>query len=439
MTDPAVSEHGSQEQENQEEKPLSLLVPGCDDLELPEGQHDVPGAPAVLCYATRARQRTYAKFDYVLYHIGCYHGTRDYPDVLLQIEREMRQALRSMGTRLCLVFDEYWRKGFRLDRNADPALRILIDDGVAIEELSEANANPTIHREEFGPLLRRYGQYKAHFQAPEQASVVPIARHGPGGQLTAFQWGSTIIVPLQFRAFDDTEQKLTIHEQLASALIAFKARAYTAPPHWASAPFFDGEADLRAELEKARTEAKQLEIGAKDLDRDKAALWLGDDPLAEEIRRLLEDEFGLSKENGYEVVPIEDCTADMWVLESGEPRVLIEVKSANRNVTKGHVYAAAGHRSENDLGDDFPVVLVINPLLAQTTNMADKRTEIHSNVVKAAVAADVVILRTIDLLDALKLLRKDLLTRQAFFESLCGQHGKGWLVVENDQPEVRDS
>ena len=201
-------------------------------------------------------------------------------------------------------------------------------------------------------------------------------------------------------------------------------------PEWASEYRFNGEATI---LEtKAKLSHDLLELGARlnFLVRLKRVLVLQGEPLVEAVIEVFEKTLPLKprREEAFR----EDLTLD----STGNIVALVEVKGVSKGVTREHVNQADSHRERNGMPPEFPSLLIINTNMKNSISLADKDQTVAPEQIQHACRNNVLILRTLDLLNLASLHMSEKLTPDEVVELLT--KSRGWLKV-GDTVEVLTS
>ena len=115
---------------------------------------------------------------------------------------------------------------------------------------------------------------------------------------------------------------------------------------------------------------------------------------------------------------------------------LVEVKGTSRGgVQREHVNQADSHRERAKLAASFPSILIINTNLKAST-LGEKDQAVASEQVQHAARNNVLILRTLDLLNLIALRLAGQIDVQRVTAILTGS--AGWLVVTTGGIELRE-
>ena len=133
---------------------------------------------------------------------------------------------------------------------------------------------------------------------------------------------------------------------------------------------------------------------------------------------------------------IEQFREDLTLVDSnGGAVAIVEVKGVNGGVTREQVNQADSHRERSGYQPDFPALLIVNTGMKKSKSIEDKNIAVANEQAQHAVKLNVLILRTLDLLNLVNLLLSGKLD-EAQFASLLIEN-RGWLEVSATEWVVR--
>lgn len=145
-------------------------------------------------------------------------------------------------------------------------------------------------------------------------------------------------------------------------------------------------------------EIEHIDTKLRELNQFKRVLVCDGDALVEGVR----DVFSLGFR--VKVDGIDELREDLKILnDKNEPLMFIEVKGTNRGVKREHINQADSHRERADLPPDFPTLLIMNTHIKNSRTFSEKNQDIAHEQVTHARKSNVLILRTYDLLELLKM------------------------------------
>lgn len=211
------------------------------------------------------------------------------------------------------------------------------------------------------------------------------------------------------------------------AAFAYRHRMSQTLPEWVSSFAFSKEAELRDKATRLHLEATQLEVEVDAYSTFKGALCLQSDPLVESVRKLLQHFFGIK-------LDVDDkCIEDATLREDDEIKAVFEIKGIKGNFTRNHVNQVDSHRERLNIPPATPGVLIINTMMS-AESLADKDERPHPDIVRKAVADNVLLARTLDLLRYADAIERGVLTPESFRTTILTD--AGWLQVKGDSAVV---
>jgi hypothetical protein len=202
-------------------------------------------------------------------------------------------------------------------------------------------------------------------------------------------------------------------------------------PDWANEYQFPDEATMLATKQKLSGEISEIEMQLKRLERLKRVLVLQGEPLVEAVMEVFEATLPLKPKRE------EAFREDLVLVDSaGSTVALAEVKGVSRGVTREHVNQADNHRERNGMSPDFPSLLIVNTNMKNSMAIADKDQRVAVEQIQHAARNNVLVLRTLDLLNLASLHLSKKLNSEIVVALLTGS--RGWLRV-GDTAEVLSS
>jgi hypothetical protein len=199
-------------------------------------------------------------------------------------------------------------------------------------------------------------------------------------------------------------------------------------PGWATEYLFADEAIIRKEHSELSVELAEIEAHLNRVDRLKRVLVSQGEPLVDAVVELLEEALRLRTKRE------ESFREDLALLDAkGKAVALAEIKGVSKGVTREYVNQADSHRERNGLPPEFPSLLIINTAMRNSTSIAGKDQVVAPEQVQHAARNNVLIIRTLDLLNLASLHTSGKLTSKEVIDLLT--LSRGWLRVGN-VPEV---
>jgi hypothetical protein len=193
-------------------------------------------------------------------------------------------------------------------------------------------------------------------------------------------------------------------------------------PKWAEEYQFRDEAALLTTKRELSSQISQIEMQLKRFERLKRVLVLQSEPLVEAVMEVFDETLPLKTSRK------EAFREDLMLLDgAGKTVALVEVKGVTRGVAREHVNQADNHRERNGMPPEFPSLLVINTNMKNSAAVTDKDQPVASEQVQHATRNNVLILRTLDLLNLASLHLNKTLSSEDVIDLLTTS--RGWLKV----------
>jgi hypothetical protein len=278
---------------------------------------------------------------------------------------------------------------------------------------------------ELGKFFELYGAAWSWLQAPPgDTRNKVLASTSTGREATSMAIdGNLFVLPtLTPKPTEEAaEEYFTI---LADGIVTLWERLRTDLPEWASEYRFHGEPTIPEAKAKLANDLSELETRLKQLERLKRALVLQGEPLVEAVIEVFEKMLPLKPRRE------EAFREDLTLIDSnGNAVALVEAKGVSKGVTREHVNQADSHRERNGMSPEFPSILIINTNMKNSVSLADKDQSVATEQILHACRNNVLILRTLDLLNLVSLHLGGKLTPDEVVELLI--KSRGWLKVGN--------
>lgn len=221
-------------------------------------------------------------------------------------------------------------------------------------------------------------------------------------------------------------------EYLVDALTAVHNKNHQTVPAWIGAYQFDEEIKLASERESAARKIVEVDSRLDQLTQFKAALFHTGDNLVKDVRAVFEGPLG-------QTIDVNDEFREDFKLLSPAGKVLAlgEIKGVNAGITREHVNQADSHRVRSGFPDGFPTLLIVNSGIKSSRTIAEKAKNVPAREqIAHAVYMRVLILRTIDLLDLLRLILAGKLSQTSAVEAILTS--VGWLRIEGETMRIEN-
>jgi hypothetical protein len=345
-----------------------------------------------------------------------------------QREREFWTLLRSGKTFIFLV--QYIPKdiqGYPLEPQSDLFRRVLHSVGIAWSSRSHPVPCFDCGVAEFKSYLEKHGTAYVLFRFPKIAQEDLTVITGSDQDAAAFALHKKLFF-LPCHQFGTHEKAVEIAIAAVQSVMAYRQRVSEELPSWVDAFRFRQEQTLRAENEMLQTQLLRVQSSIDGYQRLKGALCQRSEPLVRSVASVLRDFFGIR-------LNVNDmCIEDATLLdENDEVLAILEVKGINGSFKREHVNQVDSHRERLNLTAVTPGILIINTIMGADT-LASKDEAPHPDIIAKAVAENVLLIRTLDLLRYMDLCEGGVLRRESFQETILSS--RGWLRVEGDRAQV---
>lgn len=281
---------------------------------------------------------------------------------------------------------------------------------------------------EFKGFLDIYGAGHAQFRNFNNGlEILPIARcsnETVGMIIDRQQYFIPSLVP------DNRQEVLSEYfDLLVGAITSFSNKLHQRVPEWISSFKFQEENQLEVERDNHMAEVARIDARIDLLTSYKAALVHTGHALVQDVSAALSAALGVTVDTTDEFR--EDATL---LDQDGKQICVCEIKGINRGVGREHINQTDSHRERSGHGEDFPALLVANTLIKSARTIEEKYQDIAPEQVRHAAKVRVLILRTIDLLDLLRLVLADEISKEEALSLVLGN--SGWLRVAGNRVEI---
>jgi hypothetical protein len=216
---------------------------------------------------------------------------------------------------------------------------------------------------------------------------------------------------------------------LADGIVSLWERLREDLPEWADEYRFPQEDVIRDRRQQLSNEASEIDLQLQGLKRLKRVLIAQGEPLVDAVMEVFEKTLPLKPKRE------EAFREDIALVDSaGKTVALAEIKGVSRGVAREHVNQADSHRERNGLAPEFPSLLIINVNMRGSSSVTDKDQAVANEQIQHATRNNVLVLRTLDLLNLASLHLENKLTADDVVRLLTTS--SGWLKV-TDTIEVR--
>ncbi|MES9899734.1 MAG: hypothetical protein ABW148_12005 [Sedimenticola sp.] len=289
-------------------------------------------------------------------------------------------------------------------------------------------AHLNIKSDDFRPFLEIHGAATSHFHHYNKHIDWRIIAEA-GGKTSGFIINKNEYFIPSLIPNNRPEVINEFFDLLAKGLTASYNKLQVTLPDWIEEFPFSEEADLLSEQQSLETRINEIDGRRSVLSRYKSSLFLSGDDLAACVSEIFSHGFG------FPVDTTDELREDFKVLSSDDnPILLCEVKGTNKGVKREYINQADSHRERSGFQDDFPALLIINTNIRNSRTITEKDQEVAKEQIQHAAKMNVLILRTLDLLELLKIFLDGQLTLNAITDLLI--NNSGWLKVKDSKYEV---
>ncbi len=296
------------------------------------------------------------------------------------------------------------------------------------ENYEERIADLNIKYDEFRAFLELYGTANTHFKHYNKYIEWRVISEAYGNVVGMIIFGLQYFIP---SLIPDNEEEV-INEYftlLAEGLTSTQNKIHQDIPKWVDQFIFTEETDLTNQRNDLESKILTIDRHIERIRNYKAILVLTGDELITKITNVFENGFGLS------VDPVDELKEDLKLLDSqGKPFCLCEVKGTNKGVKREHINQTDSHRESSGFNNDFPAILIINTHIRNSRTIIEKDQDIAEEQINHAKKMGVLIMRTLDLLELLRLLYDKKIHLDEILKILIKKHG--WLKVNQDGYEL---
>lgn len=311
--------------------------------------------------------------------------------------------------------------------------KVLLNDFGIDKQYRKKSNTPLKHfklfRDEFKSYLADYGVTQTYFEfyRPE-SQIKPICTLKNNHVYAGLIIDDRIFILPTHAEDKDEKSTVKLFDTVAKAMVSTLPKLAQEIPAWVDHDFvFQEEKRLLTELKKQKEILSDIETAIARYKNFKGALIFSHDSLVANVGYVLEN-FLQIKVSG-----IEEYKEDLKLLQDGKLIAIAEVKGVNSGVQREHINQVDSHRERQKLAPDFPALLIVNAKMA-ATSLKDKDIIVASEQIKKAVNDKVLIMRTLDLLNLIKLVETSKTSIDEILKILKEEHG--WLKATEETLEI---
>jgi hypothetical protein len=285
------------------------------------------------------------------------------------------------------------------------------------------------HVNELRQFFELYGAASSTLTARHGIGDVKTIASNPSGPVSIVCSGKVFFIPTLLP--DSVERAKEFLRLLTDGTISLYENLRDGVPSWADEFKLPGEVDMVEKKQGLLEEVTRIEEQTGRLRKFKRVLVSQSEALVDAAIFALQEGLGLAcyREEAFrEDLQLRDA--------QGQCIALVEVKGTSRGgVQREHVNQADSHRERAQLAASFPSILIINTNI-KASNLREKDRAVASEQVQHAARNNILILRTLDLLNLVALRLAGQIDVQGVTAILTSS--AGWLVVNNGEIELHD-
>lgn len=424
--------------EEEKERSYNILVYGIDKLRLTAPDEPIRKRNFILNFEPYNTPRRFDEFDGVILYQGifehfkwesgpwerCLRHSCD-KDELDKRMNESTLLIRNGGF-LCFLLNT---KFIDIDEDCDSSFRDtdLTKYHLNYEDLNRKDFSkraPNLHvmLDEFRVFLERYGaasSYFEYYEADFESHIISKVDNLITGMILS---RAEYFIPTRVpdNRPEEVKEYFTL---LAKALTLTHNKLSLELPGWINEFEFSEESSSRTERDALAKKISEIDEKTELLRKYKSILARTGDDLVDSVATVFQKGFGI------DVDPVDKLREDIKLLDdNNKPFCLCEVKGTNKGVKRENINQANSHRERSEFKAEFPSLLVMN--IKNARSITEKDQEIATEQILHAKNKNVLILRTLDLLELLRLYKNNKITLAKLKELLTSN--AGWLRVCKD-------
>lgn len=431
----------------QNENRYKVMVYGVESLEFKTPKEPSQHSKFLLEFHKIKTEADFSEFDGIIF-IGRTFETYSHEKIScldkLELQKRIKQLFKLLSKRgfvgilVDRIIDSYTivhgYSSSRYECNDTSLGKVFLNDLGMINSNRFDSKEPLRHfqilRSEFKKYLSDYGITHTIFSIPPNIrnQIKPICKID--NSYTGMIIRDKVFV-LPFMTPDRDEKDTTkiftiVAEGITNTLLKISHEI----PQWLEKEFiFPNERTLLSELYKQQQVLQEIESKVEVYRQFKGCLAFSDELLVDEVALTLENYFQIR------VTKSQEFREDLQIHSPKDDKIiaLVEVKGVNTGVAREHINQVDSHRERMGLTPDFPGILIINTKM-NATSLKEKDIEVASEQIIKAVSDNILIIRTLDLLNLIVLIEKGKFIRESILELILNSNG--WLKVSEKKCEL---
>lgn len=333
------------------------------------------------------------------------------------------QLLFKKGGFVCFLMDDVFFDSSSSGnyQNTDLSKTYLNKRRLHRENYREKVHDLEIKIDDFRDFLSHYGVASSFFSDYYHDSEFKTIATDGGNRTLAMQVNRNEFYLPAHLPVNSHERINEFFRSLLNGLTSYYNKLAVEIPDWVKAFPFVEDQQIQAETEELNSRLLELERRNKIIDVYKSTLLLSGDDLVGSVAEVFRSGFK------FEVNSNDDLREDLKLLdENGQVFCLCEIKGTNKGITREYINQADSHRERAGFNSDFPTMLIVNGNIKNSKSIEDKEQnqEVAPDQIKHAVKMNILIFRTIDLLNLLNLYLSSQITKDDILQII--KLGGGW-------------
>lgn len=356
-------------------------------------------------------------------------------DQILKKQKEIQNVIIKKGWVCFLVRDikTKLKRGIndRQDISDTDLTKVMLNDlGVYYRNVEPPVTQLNSRFPEFNSYLEKYGIGKTSFQGwnnfSDTTQIVSQA-----GETFGFEIERQIF----FLPFLDKDNEFReagdVTDLVISAIVEYRKNQLFAIPDWVNEIVFNKEIEAQQKIDEIKNKFGSLESELKNYHEYKSILTTKGTPLVKKIDEILQKYFGLN------VKYVDELNEDIALCDENDKYIgIFEIKGINKGVSREHINQTDTIRAKVNLGVSAPAVLIINNAMSKSTIQEKNNAVLANEQVEHAKRNNILILRTIDLLNIMKLWESKSISdrKNSLLAYINNSHG--WLRADGENIEL---
>lgn len=422
----------------------NVLVFGLDRLKRAIPENPIKHRHFTIHFEHFTTDRRFPEYDLVLVFQGAfedfehvrggyqpYHNHHYYKDDFDRRSKELATLLRNGGVIAIILTSPFADMVSGSDyRHSDLSKKLLNYPDFYRKNFDERIPHVNITRtgNELLRFFDVYGAASTYFENyNRELDLVSFAT--VGDRIVSFRIGGNRYFIPALLPPSNTEESAEYFTLLVDGLTAIENKSHGEIPEWVQSFRFNEEEAIAAEKRSLESRLAELQAQSDQLSEFKSALIYSGTELVKVIAELIRHASNLTCDL------TDDFHEDAKLMdEDGTIVAVCEIKGINRGVKRENINQTDSHRERSDFSPDFPALLIANTNIKQARTIAEKDEEIHIDQARFAAKNKILVLRTLDLLNLLRLVRASEISQSDVRNFFLTTHG--WLRVVGDEISI---